>query len=187
MIFIWYLIPFRQEQSERVNDEVRWSPRVLADRSARRDSIWNVSLARRQRALPLLGGGPSLYLEQSTAAGDLIAPGFMATLMVHLALTRLDEDIPRRAFACVRATIRKYLVKNGLGRPLDWAIWLRAHGCVHCTNWGTAPWQRNIHSNYAHGAFNRFKIIVHWKKLLNLNTCFNTTKYKYLFTAIFTQ
>lgn len=54
-----------------------------------------------------------------SAAADLIAPGFMATLMVHLALTRLDGGISRRAFACVRATIRKYLVKNGLGRPLD--------------------------------------------------------------------
>lgn len=50
---------------------------------------------------------------KSAAAADLIAPGFMATLMVHLALTRLDGGIPRRAFACVRATIRKYLVKTG--------------------------------------------------------------------------
>lgn len=40
---------------------------------------------------------------KSAAVADLIAPGFMATLMVHLALTRLDGAIPRRAFACVRA------------------------------------------------------------------------------------
>jgi len=51
---------------------------------------------------------------KSAAAADLIAPGFMATLMVHLVLTRLDRDIPRRAFECVCA--RQYgniLLKTG--------------------------------------------------------------------------
>lgn len=67
---------------------------------------------------------------KSAAVADLIAPGFMATLMVHLALTRLDGGIPRRAFACVRATIRKYLVKT-LGWVRARLSDLIARACVH--------------------------------------------------------
>lgn len=45
----------------------------------------------------------SLYLGQvKSAAVDLIVPGFMAVLMVHLALTRLDGGTLSRVYAHVR-------------------------------------------------------------------------------------
>lgn len=109
--------------------------RVSSRTGSCRSHLERISRASAVSSSITLGGGPSLYLGQvkSVAAADLIVPGFMAALMVHLALTR-GHAAPRRAFACVRATIRKYLVKNGLGRPLDWTIWLRVHGCIQRTN-----------------------------------------------------
>lgn len=72
-------------------------------------------LARRQRAPPLRWAVVARrYIWDSRVAADLIVPGFMVTLMVHLAVTRLDGGTRREAFSpvcecvCVRARARQY-------------------------------------------------------------------------------
>lgn len=64
-----------------------------------------------------LGGGPRRYIwdKSSLRAVDLIVPGFMAVLMVHLALTRPDGG----ALSRVHAHVRQYgniLLKTGSGK-----------------------------------------------------------------------
>lgn len=107
MLFIWRLRRYfagNKVEQERVNDEVRWSLRFLVDRFVQISS--GTYLLRVDRELFHYAGrwSSSLYLGQvkSATAVDLIVPEFMAVLMVHLALTRLDRGAVSRVCAHVR-------------------------------------------------------------------------------------
>lgn len=122
---------FRWKQCEGVNDEVRWSLRT----GSRVQIPSGAYLSRVDREFFHYAGRWSVVISgtvKSAVAADLIAPGFMATLMVHLALTRLDRGIPRRAFTYVCA--RQYgniLLKTG------WVGQIEQFDCT-CTDASTA-------------------------------------------------